>query len=207
MGGKLNLNNKLLNRILMFIIVALIAITLIGANEVISRLRHTSINLTELKAEKQALTQEEAYLVSAQKEIKKYSSLEQISQSIVPQDKDQAQTVREIVKIAQSNNISLSGITFPNSNLGNQTGTAPTSSTLSLSQLTPVKGIPGIYELPITVSNSGSNNAVSYSNFYTFLSNLEQNRRTSLVTSLNIQPQKTGLINFSLIIEEYIKPQ
>lgn len=207
MKGKLSMNSLVLNRVMTLAIVLLIALSLLGTDEIITLLRSTSTKLTGLKAQGQALVQEEAYLSSAQREIKKYSTLGQIAESIVPQDKGQAQTVREIVSIAQQNSIVLSGITFPSSTLGTQGGAAPASGALALSQLTPVKGIAGVYVLPIQVINSGSNNAVNYSDFYTFLTDLEQNRRTSLITGLSIVPLQNGQVNFSLTINEYIKPQ
>lgn len=204
MKEKVKLDSFLLNRLLLALIGLLIIVALLGTYEILGFLKTKSNILVGLKAQNQALQQEQTYLVSAKKEISRYSGLQQIAESIVPQDKDQAETVREIVNIAQTNGITLSGITFPSSSLGSTTGGKATS-TLSLSQLTAVTGIPGVYVLPIEVDDS--TNGVSYQSFYNFLSALEQNRRTSLVTSLSIQPVTGGLITFSLTINEYIRPQ
>ena len=211
MNSKLKLNSLLVHRLLLALVALLVLGALGGSYEIIGQLGNKSDTLTGLKAKHQALEQEQAYLIAAKKEIKQYSGLKQIAETIVPQDKDQAQTVREIVTLAQANNITLTGITFPSSTLGNtavagRPGAAATN-TISLSQLTAVKGIPGVYVLPIQVVNSQQQNAVSYSSFYSFLTSLEQNRRTSLITGLNIQPISNGQINFSLTINEYIKPR
>ncbi|MGH7233939.1 MAG: hypothetical protein ACREF7_00635, partial [Candidatus Saccharimonadales bacterium] len=167
--------------------------------------------LVSLKAKQQALTQEKANLVTAKAEVKKYAELETIAQAVVPQDKDQAEAVREIVNLAQANGITLTTISFPSSTLGATTSSTSTSTSssasLSLSQLSAVKGIPGVYSLPIDIDDSNTSTAVSYASFYNFLTSLEQNRRTSLVTGLNIQPQVSGLVTFSLNVNEYIKPQ
>ncbi len=200
MNQGIQLNSRILNRLLLILIAVLVLGVLFSSKIIVDRLKGQSNTLVSLKAQGQALSEEQTYLAKAKAEIKQYSSLQQITESIVPQDKDQAATVREIVNLAKANNITLSAITFPSSSLGN----SPTA--ITLSQLTPVKGIPGVYTLPIQVDGGQGNNAVSYSSFYSFLTSLEQNRRTSLVTGLNIQPLPNGYVTFSLTINEYVKP-
>ncbi len=210
MKANLKLNSLLVNRFLLGLIGLLVILTLLGTNLVVGKLKNQGNMLVSLKAKQQALTQEEANLVTAKAEVKKYAELETITQAVVPQDKDQAEAVREIVNLAQANGITLSTISFPYSTLGTPTTSTPTTSatsTLSLSQLTAVKGIPGVYSLPITIEDTNNSTAVSYGAFYNFLTSLEQNRRTSLVTGLNIQPLANGLVTFSLNVNEYIKPQ
>ncbi len=209
MKHKLTLNSFLINRLLLILIGLLFVLALGSTKGILSLLGNNSNKLVSLKAKSQALQQEKTYLVSAEKEVKKYSPLQQIAETIVPQDKDQAQTVREIVNLAQQNNITLTNIGFPSSSLGAPTTTAPKAATssISLSQLTPVKGIPGVYVLPIQVQDDQTSDAVSYTHFYNFLTDLEQNRRTCLVTGLSIKPLPGGLITFSLTINEYIKPK
>ncbi len=211
MKANFKLNSLLVNRILLGFIGLLVILTLFGANLVVGKLRNQGDTLVSLKAKQQALTQEKANLVTAKAEVKKYAELETIAQAVVPQDKDQAEAVREIVNLAQANGITLTTVSFPYSTLGLVTGSTPTStatpSSLSLSQLTAVKGIPGVYSLPITIEDNSNYTAVSYTAFYNFLTSLEQNRRTSLVTGLNIQPLPNGLVTFSLNVNEYIKPQ
>lgn len=209
MKHKLSLNSFLINRLLLILIGLLFVLALGSTKEILSLLANSSNKLVNLRADSQALQQEKTYLVSAEKEIKKYSPLQQIAETIVPQDKDQAQTVREIVNLAQQNNITLTNIDFPSSSLGTQTTATPGAATptISLSQLTPVTGIPGVYVLPIQVQDSQASDAVSYTHFYNFLTDLEQNRRTCLVTGLSIKPLQGGLITFSLTINDYIKPK
>jgi hypothetical protein len=122
----------------------------------------------------------------------------------VPQDKDQAETVQEIVSLAAKSGIpQLSSITFPPSSLGE-----PGAKTAKgLTQVTPVSGIPGVYDLPITITQDNTAE-VPYNSFLTFLTNLEQNRRTALVSSVSVVPDQTNpaLISFTIIVDEYIKP-
>lgn len=201
---KSKLNSKLVHYILCMLAVLILVACAGGAKLVVGLLQKQANNLVSLKAKGQALQEEQSNLTVAKKEVSKYSTLEKIAETIVPQDKDQAETVREIVNIAAASNIKLTSISFPTSSLG-QPGV---SKTVAYSQLTPVKGISGVYLLPINVDDSDAADATSYNSFYNFLSQLEQNRRTSQVTNLSIQPiTGGGLINFSLTINEYIKPR
>ena len=215
MSKNLKMDSRLVNRMMFGLIAILLLGIIMGTRTMVDQLKGKGDSLVSLKAKGQALNQERTDLISAKAEVVKYSSLETIAKAVVPQDKNQAEAVREIVNLAAANGITLSTIAFPSSTLGSvaavtpSTGTsssAPKPSALSLSQLTAVKGIPGVYALPIEVDDSQPKTAVSYDAFYNFLTSLEQNRRTSLVTGLNIQPLANGIVTFSLTINEYIKP-
>ncbi len=208
--AKSKLSSKTVNYLLLGVMALMIIISVVGADQVVGLLHRQSINLVSLKAKNQALNTEQTDLTIAKKEVVKYSPLEKIAESIVPQDKDQAQTVREIVNLATASGIKLSSVVFPVSNLGQVVAATPATQQLSLSQLTPVKGISGVYVLPITIQDSGNGaNEVTYASFFNFLTNLENNRRTSQVTGLSIKPSthRAGYVTFSLSLNEYIKPQ
>ncbi|HSW85361.1 MAG TPA: hypothetical protein VLF79_01960 [Candidatus Saccharimonadales bacterium] len=183
--------------------------------------------LTDSKAKKQALNQQQQTLLKDKKDIKKYTSLEKIAKEVVPQDKDQAEAVQEIVNIASKNGISLKSITFPQSTLGTDTpgssGSGSTSSSSgssssaaapskassakasALSQLVPVKGLSGVYQLNIAI-NSDPDQFIRYSQLISFLSDLEHDRRTAQVESLNLTPQGPNKLTFVISLNEYIKP-
>lgn len=171
-----------------------------GANSVLTA---RASELSKLKAQSQAIDEVQASLLRNKADLTKHHELNEIAKAIVPQDKNQTQTVREIVKIAEDSGIlQLSSITFPSSTLG-ANGVAKTP---SLTQLTAVSGMSGVYTLPITISVT-EENAVSYEKLITFLRGLEQNRRTAQVTNLTLTPSsKSSNIAFTLIINEYIKP-
>lgn len=192
-----------------------------GANQLLGT---RASSLTALKAKSAAQTAEQLSLSRAKAEVSKYADLEQIAKSIVPQDKDQAEAIREIVNIASQSGVSLSAINFNASTLGatsaGSTGAAASSSapaagnsssssskTGTLSQLTPVKNIPGVYVLPITIIGD-PNKPVAYDKFINFLSELEQNRRTAQVSNIIITPSTSNrnLLSFTLGVNEYIKP-
>ncbi len=176
-------------------------------------LKQQSKKLYDLKLQSQVLSQKQVALSKALKDINQYSELEREAKLIVPQDKDQAEAVREIVNIAKASGVSITSIIFPSSTLGNtpakSSGSTPSTQstkTPSISQTQAVPGLKGVYTMPITVQ--ATNSPVAYSNLVKFLNRLEQNRRTSQVSSLNIQPLATdpGKVNFTLIVNAYIKP-
>ncbi len=170
--------------------------------------------LLDLKLQNQVLDQEQASLTQANKDIQKYADLEKVAKTIVPQDKDQARAVREIVSLASANSITLKTVSFPTSTLG-QSSPLPKSGSDSstkvvtppLTQVKPVQGISGVYSMDITVQ-SDDTKPVSYRNFLSFLEGLEKNRRTAQVTNITIQPntQKPDALGFTITLSLYIKP-
>ena len=162
--------------------------------------------LSMLKAQSQVADELQISLKKNKADIVRYSELNAIAKAVVPQDKNQAQTVSEIVKIANDSGIpKLTSITFPASTLGGAGAGAKTLN--SLTQVTPVRGIPVVFLLPITITQD-SNNTIRYTQLITFLQKLENNRRTAQVSSINITPdsKNPNNISFTLIVNEYIKP-
>jgi Na+-translocating ferredoxin:NAD+ oxidoreductase RnfG subunit len=188
-------------------ILALVCIGIVGGAYLAnSALKTSAKDLLDQKALGKALDAQKQQLAKDKRDIEKYRELNEIAQKIVPQDKDQAEAVRQIVKIAADSNIPhLSSVTFPSSTLGGTNGKATRGS--NLTQLTAVKGISGVFTLPITVQVNEAS-AVPYSTLIKFLQGLEANRRTSQVSNINVTPKadSPGLVSFTLVIEEYIKP-
>jgi len=208
------MNAKQTFYILCGVLLLLTAAILGGAYESNQLLASQAKKLQALKLQSQVYASEATEVTTAKADVAKYTPLGNIARAIVPQDKDQAEAVREIVNIASAAGISPTSITFPASTLG---GTAATSGTATpaagaasstpLSQLTPVKGIPGVYNLQITIQQDDKH-PVPYNNFLGFLSRLEQNRRTAQVTSIQLNPDKvqSNMLSFTLIVNEFIKP-
>jgi len=175
--------------------------------------------LTRLKVENRALSSQQAALIQAQKDIERYSELEKVAASVVPQDKDQAKTIREIVAIAGANNVQIKSIDFEASTLGTSATAqavpggsgstavpAPAGKQAATSQLKTVTGINGVSTLELKVQSGG---AVSYQNFLKFLEGLEKNRRTAHVSLINLTPNpKNGALldDFKLTLDAYVKP-
>jgi len=196
---------------------ALLGIT-IGGNIVFQK---QSEKLVGIKAKAQVAEEQKVSLSQAKKDIEKYTDLDRIAKTVVPQDKDQAKTVREINKIAADSGISIQQITFENSNLGqapakkststdegsseSSTEAKPQQTTSTISQVKPVEGINGVYSLEITIASG--DNPVSYYGFIRFLEKLEANRRTSHVSEITVSPTENGAgVTFTLKLNAYLKP-
>ena len=187
---------SLVLRLLVVVALALFALSAYMATKVLET-KAGDVRAAKLKS--RVLEEDQLQLGRSRAEIQRYQELAAIAKNIVPQDKDQARTVREIVQLANQYGIKLGSITFPASSLGDKKG--------AQSQLQVAKGIPGVYILNITVQSDTSQPA-PYDSFLSFLRALEHNRRTALVNGINIQPDvaNPGLTSFTLTISEYIKP-
>lgn len=177
-------------------------------------LRQRSAKLVALKLDSRVLDEQQIALSQATKDIQKYKDLGIIARNVVPQDKDQAEAVREIVKIAGDSNVKLAAISFPASTLGQAApktnpsdNTTPKTVTPPLTQVKAVDNIPGVYVMEINVQQDATS-PVTYDRLINFLSRLEQNRRTAQVISVTVQPntQNRSLLTFSLVLNIYIKP-
>jgi hypothetical protein len=229
------MTSKRLHLVLIIVLILLFAGLLGGVYGVNKLLASESRQLVAAKAKSRALDQEQISLNKAKQDVKKYRNLNQIAQAVVPQDKNQAEAVREIVNIAAENGVTLAAINFPASTHGNQSSgaaapaggaassggagasaspsapsagaAAANNKAAALSQLTALKTIPGVYQLPITINNDATH-PVRYGNFIGFLGALEHNRRTSQVQTITITPAANdrGSLTFSLTLSEYIKP-
>jgi len=200
-------------------VVVLLGVGVIGATVLGNQLlQKESTKLVGLKLDSKLLDEQQTSLAQANKDIAKYSDLEKIASSVVPQEKDQAQTVREIVNIASQSGIKLSTISFPASSLGQPVAAptpadsssgsgTPAPAAPSITQVTPIKNIPGVYVMEINIQQDTSS-PISYNSFISFLDKLEHNRRTAQVTSVTVTPnqQDRSKLSFNIVVDVYIKP-
>ncbi len=183
-----------------------LGVTLVASTLIVNSLLHKqSDKLVAVKLDNRLLDEQQTALQVAAKTVQKYSELNKIAQSVVPQDKDQAKAVRELVKIADESGIKLGAISFPASTLGQKQAKGKTSS--SETQVKPVDGIPGVFVLEINVQQD-TNNPTTYPNLINFLAKLENNRRTAQVTNVTVQPtpKDRTKLTFNLVLNTYIKP-
>lgn len=204
--------------------VALFAILCIGvlATTFLSlrMLNSASKKLVETKLQNRLLDEQQSALNEANKLAAKYATLDKIARTVVPQDKDQAKAVRDIVKIADESNIKLGVISFPPSTLGalkpktsTTTGNSSQPSTPSTvkapaeTQVKPVAGIPGVYVMEIRIIQN-EKFPTTYAQLINFLQRLENNRRTAQVSEVSIEPltDNRKLLDFNLVVNVYIKP-
>lgn len=204
-----------------FIMIGLVCLLVIAAAGSVvlgnQALAKKTSRLAELKLENRVLEEQALSVTQAQKDIDKYAELERIAKQIVPQDKDQAKAVREIVKLAQESGISLASISFPSSNLGQaaapaakptegETAAPAAPAAPSISQVKAVDGIAGLYQLDITTQSNPD--TTTYPELITFLHKLESNRRTATISSINITPNSgnRNQLTFTMTLSIYIKP-
>ncbi|MBA3757388.1 hypothetical protein H0X09_00775 [Candidatus Saccharibacteria bacterium] len=214
-------------RLILLISIAVLSLGFLGTYIVgMSLLSKKSQNMVDLRSESKSLDAQLESLSLAKKEAEQYSYFKDVAKSVIPNDKDQAQAVLDIVRMANESGISLQSIIFPASTLGGSSGSAPvagaapstppiTSSTsAAISQAKPVAGIKGLYSLKVTITPDISlglppNKQVTYAKMLDFLQRIERNRRTAQITTVGIQPktsETTKVINFSLDLNIFIKP-
>lgn len=180
-------------------------------------LGRSSGRLQALKLENRILEEQQSSLTQAKKDIDKYAELERTARQIVPQEKDQARTVRELISIAAASGVKIATIAFPTSNLGQAVPKAPAGEpgagapkpapAPAISQVKPVENIKDLYQLDISVQSEPTA-PVSYPRLLDFLNRLEHNRRTAQITSITIQtlPKNRDQLTFNLQLSVFIKP-
>lgn len=211
------------------ILIGLLALSVVAFGFIyvagMSVLKKQSAKMVDLKLSNQTADAQLSNLQTSKKEIAKFSYFKSVAQSVLPNDKDQAQAVLDIFDLANQSGISLQSVTFPSSNLGVGSATTSTTSTNStsaaaqapakkISQAQPVNGIPGLYsvQLTITPATGGqipADKQVTYAKMLDFLNRIENNRRTAQITQVNIQPltaNGASQFNFSLTVNIFIKP-
>lgn len=192
--------------------IASIGVTSFGS----SVLEGSASRLVALKLESKLTEEQQIALKQAVKDVQAYEELDKIARAIVPQDKDQARAVREIITYARDSGITIKAINLPASNLGQalpkpaapaEGTTAPAAPAAPpLTQVRPVDGLKGVYVMEITVQSEQF--GASFNRLIDFLSKLENNRRTAHVTGINITPNRDNRNQLSVqtIINVYIRP-
>ncbi len=184
--------------------------TLYQANKM---LVNRSKNVVNLKLESSKLEEQQSAYRAAKADVEKYSYLDSIISSALPQDKDQARSVREIFTLAEQSGIKIKSVQFPTSTLG---GSATAKTTVSdaasaVTQAKPVEGLKGVYsiETVVTPYADDKNYKVSYNQLIAFLQKIESNRRAMQVSNIQLTPlgqNSTDSISFTLTLNIYIKP-
>lgn len=168
-------------------------------------LHASSKKLYDLKAESLKLSEQQTTLVKAKDDIERYKEIESIARTVVPQEKDQARTVRELIAIGNRTGVKISNISFSSSTLGTVDKKKKTTEDSNATQLTPVEGIAGVSEMEINLQTDNTT-YIPFTTLLTFLKELEQNRRTSQVKSLTVTPLANNRerVTFSAVLSVYI---
>lgn len=181
-----------------------------GAYQANTMLQSESNKLVELKLSNEVLDKQRETLNQARHDIAEFSELEKISKSILPEDKDQANSIGEIAFHAKASGIQLGAIEFPQSELGQIKGKSktPAATDSSRTQLLELSDLKGVYAMEITVRNH-SEIPVKYEQIIDFLESLESNRRTAQVTDIDIQPDSEDptMFHFTIKLNTYVRPE
>lgn len=208
------------------IMVGVFSLSIIGGGAMLyfanSMLQKRSSSVVDLKLESSEVEAQLTAYQAAKKDVEKYSYLNDIISSALPQDKDQARTVREIFILAKQAGISIKSVQFPSSTLGAivapAAGTTPvatptpaTTPTAAITQAKPVTGLSGVYsiETVVTPFADDKNNKVTYDQLISFLQKIESNRRAMQVASIQLNPlgqNPTDSISFTLTLNIFIRP-
>jgi hypothetical protein len=196
--------------VILFIICAFAGLSIVGGK---------SRQLVSLKAQSQTADNQLSNLEQSKKQVEKYAYFKTVAKTVIPNDKDQAESVVEIFQMADQSGISIQSITFPASSLGLTTSTTATqqdatktSTANAITQAKPVSGIPGLYSLELTITPDSSNTVpaskkITYDKMLDFLARIENNRHTAQITQVNIQPGTSGQsFTFTLTVNIFIKP-
>lgn len=211
--------------LMMFAFVALSVLVFLGtAYAGRAKISEKSHQLVDLKLQSKTADDQLTSLAAAKKQLQKYSYFNDVVKTVLPNDKDQAQAVLDIFQMAAASGIALQNIQFPTSTLGGRatapatttpaTTTSPTASSTansSLTQAKPVSGIPGLYSLQLTITpQTGAQvpaaSVTTYPKFLDFLNRIERDRRTAQITDVTVSPQTDGSLNFTLVINIFLKP-
>jgi hypothetical protein len=190
-----------------------------------SILSSESQKMVDLKVKSQTAQTQLDNLEKAKKQVDKYSFFKQVAATVIPSDKDQADDIVEINKMADQAGIAIQSITFPPSSLGLGAAGLPVASSSSatnatasktISQAKPVTGIPGLYSLELDIAPESDTNTppsklITYDKMLDFLSRIENNRHTAQISKVEIQPTGASAssnkgFSFSLSINVFIKP-
>jgi len=197
-------------------------------------LTQSSQELISLRSEVDQLNTKQSDLDKAKKALNDTAAELDTLSKVLPSDKDQARVIQEIYALADKSNVKIDSVGFPSSTLGAQTAPkpAPTTDTTTaqstatassepapvpvkiVSQATPVKEIPGVQSIELSIGTITSKDAsikgVRYEEMMSLIKLIERNRRTMQIRSIGIgQSAGSGGVpayNLSLSLVIFIQP-
>ncbi|MDB5182556.1 MAG: hypothetical protein JWO47_340 [Candidatus Saccharibacteria bacterium] len=210
-----------------FVMVGVFSLSIVGGGAMLyfanTMLQKRSSSVVDLKLQSSEVEAQLTAYQAAKKDVQQYSYLNDIIASALPQDKDQARTVREIFLLANQSGIAIKSVQFPSSSLGAVVapvaGATPAATpatpvaapTPAITQAKPVTGLNGVYSIEtiVTPFADDKNNKVTYAQLISFLQKIESNRRAMQVASIQLNPlgQNTSdSISFTLTLNIFIRP-
>lgn len=222
---------KKVNLYLSLVFVAALGLSLFILRYASNWLTQSSQELISLRAEVAGLNTKQADLDKAKKALADNAAELDTLSKVLPEDKDQARVIQEIYALADQANITIDSVSFPSSTLGAATAPKPATTTetlpagttsseaapapvKSVSQATPLKEIPGVQSIELSIGTITSKDAsikgVRYEEMMKLIKLIERNRRTLQIRSIGIgQNANTSgapTYNLSLSLVIFIQP-
>lgn len=217
------MNNKkffyLTTLLLILSFIALFGLAYYGNSYLVKK----SDEVVDLKLKNIELSEQQRAYQTLKVNVDKYSYVEDILNSALPKEKDQAKTAREIFQLAEESGIRLAAIQYPASTLATPAPTTDSTSSSTtggvtktdpaknISQAEPVTGLNGVYAIKATITPIvDKDNPVTYDRLISYLDKLESNRRALQVTDIEVSPLgksgESNAISFTITIKIFIKP-
>lgn len=237
------MNPKKFHRYFVLLFVATVAFSIFILRYASTWLTESSQELMLIRGEIAQLNQDQQDLDKAKKQLNNNALAIETLAMVLPSEKDQARVVEELNAIADLANVKIDSIGFPSSTLGSQSAPKPaaaaattdtttssaqnstsastsstaapaTKPTASVSQATPVKEIPGVQSIELSIgtitSKDQSIKGVRYDEMMRFIRLIERNRRTMQIRSIGIgQTESNGgepSYNLTLSVVIFIQP-
>lgn len=224
---------KKLHRYLQLLFLAGFAFSFFIVKYAVGWLTESSKELSSLRTEVIGLENKQTELEKAKKILNDRTDDVATASQVLPADKEQARVVQEIYAIASQSNVSIDSVGFPSSTLGSTAAPKPATTTTTdptatastvttdapkpvktVSQATPVKEIPGVQSIELSIgtitSKDTSIKGVRYEEMMTLIRLIERNRRTMQIRSIGIGQSQTingnPTYNLTLSIVIYIQP-
>lgn len=200
------MNAKKMHKFLLLIFVGGLALSIWIVRYANAQLAATSADLTTLRTDIANLEHKREGLQKAKVILANNEDTLDTLSKVIPEDKDQAKIVKEIYSIADKAGVSIESVGFPASTLGSPAakvatpaisngtttdGSKPATPQKSISQATPLKDIPGIQAIELSIGAISSKtlplgSGVRYSELMSFIRQIERNQRAIQITALGI---------------------
>ena len=164
-----------------------------------------------MKKESQKIIEAKLNIAKAQKTESIYGSnkelyiknqdLAQKINDFIPTEKEQDLVVAQLNSFANQSQLTISTISFPNSTLDpNSKQKVKTD----ISQATPVKGLSGVYEIPIVVTVADTNSeTINTDNLLKLLDLIESSPRNMRITSISYDAESNEIqLNITLFVKK-----
>lgn len=191
-----------------FLMIAVLIITVAGAGGAFyfadGMLQKKSKQISDLKADQEAVTQQIAIYEDARKKIEELAFIEEVASQVLPESKEQADVIAELRSFAENSDMTIQSMNFSGS-VAKDPGT-----NLDLSQTTQLKDVTGVRVLPVDLVFTTGPEGPTFESLISFLEKIENNRRKMQVTDISLTPNNNNrelLSSIAMSVNIYLRGQ